>query len=206
MIPAKDIFVFLFPGIMYFWVFFIGQGPMQEILNERDSRTLDRLLASPVSMIQFLLSKMVRCFLLCGSIQMVLLLASSFLVGVRWGDLSLLALVIAACALSVTGLLAFIYCLAKTKEQAYSSSSGIVVIFGLLGGSFFPFEDFPPLLQAIAQFVPNHWAILALHTVAYAQPGVSVVKPVAILSAIGLVGSIAACLLLRRGLAAGGKP
>jgi len=206
MISTKEMFVFMFPGIMYFWVFFIGQGPMQEILNERDSHTLHRLLASPVSLLQFLLSKMLGCFLLCGSIQMLLLLASAGLAGVWWGDPFLLVPVILACALSVTGLLAVVYALAKTKEQAYSSSSGIVVVCAVLGGSFFPFENFPALLQAIGQFVPNRWAILALQTVASSQPGVHVVKPVVFLCAIGLVGSVTACLLLRRQLAAGGKP
>jgi ABC-2 type transport system permease protein len=205
MISAKEVFVFMFPGIMYFWVFFIGQGPMQEILTERDTHTLHRLLASPVSLLQFLLSKMIRCFLLCGSIQLLLLVASALLAGVSWGDPFLLVPVILACALSVTGLLAAIYALAKTKEQAYSSSSGIVVVCGLLGGSFFPFEYFPPLLRAIGQFVPNRWAILALHTVAASRPGVNVVRPVVFLCAMGLLGSVTACVLFRHRLAAGGK-
>jgi ABC-2 type transport system permease protein len=206
MISAKEVFVFMFPGIMYFWVFFIGQGPMQEILTERDTHTLHRLLASPVSLFQFLLSKMIRCFLLCGSIQLLLLLASAGLAGIWWGDPFLLVLVVLACTLSVTGLLAVIHALAKTREQAYSSSSGIVVVCGLLGGSFFPFEHFPALLQAIGRFVPNRWAIVALQTVASSQPGVNVIKPVVLLSAMGLIGSVTACLLLRRQLAAGGKP
>lgn len=205
MISAKEVFVFLFPGIMYFWVFFIGQGPMQEILTERDAHTLHRLLASPVSLVQFLLSKMLRCFLLCGSIQLLLLLASAVLAGIWWGSPLLLVPVILACAFSATGLLAVVYALAKTKEQAYSSSSGIVVVCALLGGSFFPFEHFPPLLQAIGQFVPNRWAILALHEVADAQPALSVLQPVVFLSAMGLAGCVAACLLFRRQLAAGGK-
>lgn len=72
---AINVFVFMFPGIMYFWVFFLGQIPMQEILDERDAHTLQRLLAAPVTVLQFLLSKMLRCFLLCGLIQMLLLAA-----------------------------------------------------------------------------------------------------------------------------------
>jgi len=206
MISTKEIFVFMFPGIMYFWVFFIGQGPMQEILSERDTHTLHRLLVSPVSLVEFLLSKMIRCFLLCGSIQLLLLLASAGLAGVWWGSPFLLVPVVLACALSVTGLLAVIYAVAKTKEQAYSSSSGIVVVCGLLGGSFFPFEHFPALLKAIGQFAPNRWAILALQTVASSQPAVNVVRPVVLLCAMGLAGSVAACFLFRRRMAAGGKP
>ena len=203
---AINVFVFMFPGIMYFWVFFLGQIPMQEILDERDAHTLQRLLAAPVTVLQFLLSKMLRCFLLCGLIQMLLLAASALLAGVWWGDPLLLLPVILAGAFSVTGLLAVIAALTKTKEQAYSLSSGVAVFCALLGGSFSSFESLPGLLKVIGQFVPNRWAILAFHSVARSQPTGNLVKPVLFLAALGLVGCVTACLLFRRQLAAGGKP
>ncbi len=108
----KEIYIFMFPGIMYFWVFFIGQGPMQEILGERDRRTLQRMLASPLALSTFLLSKMVRCFLLCGSIQVLLLAVSAGLFGIGWGSPRLLLPVVLVCAFSMTGLLSFLYALA----------------------------------------------------------------------------------------------
>jgi ABC-type multidrug transport system permease subunit len=203
---AKHVFVYMFPGIMFFWVFFIGQIPMQEILDERDAHTLQRLLAAPVSLLQFLLSKMLRCFLLCGLIQMLLLAASALLAGVWWGNPLLLLAVVPACAFAVTGLLAVISALTKTKEQAYSLSSGIAVFCALLGGSFSSFEALPGLLKVIGQCVPNRWAILAFQSVARSQPAVNVVRPVLFLCAMGLVGCLAACLMFHRQLAAGGKP
>ena len=53
-----DVFIYMFPGIVYFWIFFIAEDPMQEILQEKDAHTLQRLLAAPVTVSQFLLSKM----------------------------------------------------------------------------------------------------------------------------------------------------
>jgi ABC-2 type transport system permease protein len=205
MIFAKNIFVSLFPGIMYFWVFFLGLIPMQEILDERDSHTLERLLAAPVGLCQFLISKMLRCFLLCALMQMLLLTASAFWAGVRWGNPFLLLPVVLAGAFAVTGLLAVVAALTKTKEQAYSLSSGLAVFCGLLGGSFFSLRNLPRPLQWIGECVPNRWAILAFESVARSQPA-GLIEPIFWLCAIGLAGSVMACLLFRRQLAAGGKP
>ncbi len=205
MISAKDVFMFMFPGIMYFWVFFIGQGPMQEILDERDNLTLQRILASPANLLQFLLSKIIRCFLICGSIQLLLLLASTGFSGVQWGNPFLLVPVVLICALSVTGLLTLIYALAKTKEQANAMSHVVVLIWAFLGGSFFPFEQFPEFLRAIGHFSPNRWAILAIQTVAFARPRTNLILPVVVLCAIGLIGSITALILFHRRLATGGR-
>ena len=104
--------------MMYFWVLFVGQGPLQEVLYEQETHTLARILAAPVTLSQFVLSKLIRCFLLCGLIQALLLLLSSFLFGVHWGNPGLVAATIAASAFSMTGFLGFIYSLARTKEQA----------------------------------------------------------------------------------------
>ena len=194
----KDVYIFMFPGIMYFWVYFIGQGPMLEVLNERETHTLQRMLASPISLSQFLLSKMIRCFLLCAAVQLLLLLASAVLFGISWGNPLLLVPAVLACALSVTGLLAFIYAMARTKEQAYSLSHVIVIVCALVGGSFFPFENMPAFLQAIGRFSPNRWGVLAIQSVAWSQPSADLVKPVLFLCLLGLAGSATAFFLFCR--------
>ena len=205
MITTKNVFIYMFPGIMYFWLFFIGQSPMQEILNERERHTLGRMLAAPVSVLEFLLSKMIRCFLLCASTQALLLVVSTFLFGIRWGNPLLLGASVLACALSVTGFLAFIYSLVKTQEQAYSFSSGIIIVCALVGGSFFPFNSLPGFLKAVGWFSPNRWGILSIQTIAWSQPLDGLVKSLIILCAIGLVGSVTAFILLYRRLTGGGK-
>ena len=58
----SDFLLILLPGAMYFWILFIGQGPMQEVLQEKESRVLPRILACPVTAGQYVLSKMLRCF------------------------------------------------------------------------------------------------------------------------------------------------
>ncbi|MGH7967516.1 MAG: ABC transporter permease, partial [Limisphaerales bacterium] len=97
----SDTLLMLLPGAMYFWILFIGQGPMQEILQDRESRVLARILACPVTPGQYVLAKMVRCFALCGLSIILLLVASAMLFGIRWGNPVKLALVVPAWAVSM---------------------------------------------------------------------------------------------------------
>jgi ABC-2 type transport system permease protein len=163
------------------------------------------MLASPVSLSEFLLSKMIRCFLLCAATQFLLLFASALLFGINWGNPLLLVPGVLACALSVTGLLAFIYATARTKEQAYSLSHVIVIVCALVGGSFFPFENMPAFLQAIGRFSPNRWGVLVIQTVAWSQPSADLVDPLVFLCALGLLGSAIAFFVFCRRLGKGAE-
>jgi ABC-2 type transport system permease protein len=199
----NEFLLILLPGMMYFWVLFIGQGPMQEVLQDKDNHILPRILAAPVTLPQFVLSKMLRCFLLCGLSLLLLVLLTALLFGIHWGNPLLVAVVIAACALSMTGLLALIYSLASTREQANVMSSIILLVLAMVGGSMFPYESLPGFLQAVGQLTPNRWGVLALRAVAGSKPLVELAKPLLGLVALGALGSGLAFVLFRRHLAQG---
>jgi ABC-2 type transport system permease protein len=201
----KEIFEALFPGMMYFWLLFIGQGQMQEVVNEKEKHTLERILAAPVTVNQFLLSKMLGCFLLCGIIQVLLVGMSALCFGVHWGNPFHLGMVVVAGALSITGVLAVIHGMARTREQANAMSSMVLVVFGMIGGSMFPFENLPKFMQMVGQFTPNRWGVLAIQGVIRAKPLAELAKPLIILFAIGAVGALLAFKLFRRQLAAAGR-
>jgi len=185
---------------MYLWILFIGQGPFQEVLSEKAAHTLSRLLASPVTLRQFLLSKMIRCFLLCVIVQSALLLLSGLAFGMRWGNPAILAVAVVMSAWSMMGLLALLYSLARTREQASSISSIIILGLSMLGGSMFPFEQLPGFLQALGHFTPHRWSIVAFQCVIRAKPLVDLVLPLAILAGVGLLGGAAALFLFQRQL------
>jgi ABC-2 type transport system permease protein len=121
----------------------------------------------------------------------------------KWGNPLVLSVVIAACALSMTGLLAFTYSLARTREQANVMSSVVLLVFALVGGGMFPFENLPGFLQTLGQFTPNRWGVLALRGVANAKPLVELLQPLLGLVALGALGSLMAFFLFGRQLAQG---
>ena len=195
----------LLPGAMYFWVLFIGQGSMQELLQEQESRILPRILACPVTPGQYVLSKMLRCFVLCSVVTVLLLISSAVLFGIKWGNLLALAVAVATWAGSMTGLLALIFAAARTREQANVFSPMVLLLCAMLGGSMFPYENLPAFLQMLGQYSPNRWAVLALLGVVRAKPLAELLQPLAGLVAIGTLGSLLAFFILKRRLADGGR-
>src|SRR5690349_8358070 len=101
----SDLLLLLLPGSMYFWVLFVGQGSLQEVVQEQESRILTRVLACPVTTGQYVLSKMLRCFTLCSVVIVLLLVTSGLLFGIRWGHPLKLVPVILLWSGSMTGLL-----------------------------------------------------------------------------------------------------
>lgn len=201
----SDVLLVLLPGAMYFWILFIGQGAMQEVLQEKESRVLPRILACPVTPGQYVLSKMLRCFVLCSLAAILLLVSSALLFGLKWGNPLKLAVAMAAWGVSMTGLLALIFALAHTKEQANVLSPLVLLVCAMLGGSMFPYENLPAFLQKLGQYIPNRWAVLALQGVARSKPLAELVGPLAGLVALGAGGSLLAFFLFKRRLADGGR-
>ncbi len=201
----SDFLLILLPGAMYFWILFIGQSAMQEVLQEQESRVLPRILACPVTPGQYVLSKMLRCFVLCSLAAILLLISSALMFGIKWGNPLKLATTLAAWAASMTGLLGLIYAFARTKEQANVLSPIVLLVFAMLGGSMFPYENLPAFLQKLGQFSPNRWAVLALQGVARSKPLADLALPFAALVVLGAVGCVAAFFLFKRRLADGGR-
>ena len=199
----SDILLFLLPGSMYFWVLFVGQGSLQEVVQEQESRILTRVLACPVTAGQYILSKMLRCFALCSLVIVLLLITSGLLFGIRWGNPLKLGLVILFWSGSMTGLLSLIYALAASREQANVLSPVVLMIFAMLGGSMFPYENLPEFLRMVGQFTPNRWAVLVLQGVVHARPLQELVGPFAGLLAIALGGGMLAYILFQWRLAPG---
>jgi linearmycin/streptolysin S transport system permease protein len=201
----SDMLLILLPGSMYFWILFIGQAPLQEILQEQESRVLPRILACPVTPGQYLLSKLLRSFVLCSLAIMLLLGSSALLFGMHWGSPVNLVPVIAVWSWSMTGLLGLIYSSVRTREQANVLSPLVLMLFAMLGGSMFPFENLPSFMQAIGQFTPNRWAFLVLKAAVQSKPLTEIARPLAGLIALGAIGSLGALFLFSRRITTGGQ-
>ncbi len=103
----------------------------------------------------------------------------------------------------MTGVLSLIFASTPTREQANVLSPVVLMIFAMLGGSMFPYENLPGFLRMLGQYTPNRWAVLVLQGVARSQPTTELVTPLAGLLAIGLGGMGLAYILFKRRLAQG---
>jgi ABC-2 type transport system permease protein len=183
---------------MLFLMYTVTYGG-RSLLAERVEGTLPRLMTTPTGAAQVLGGKVFGIFL-SGAAQVgVLVLASSLLFGLRWGDPLAVAAIILAVAAAATGWGLLLAALARTPAQVGSLGSALMLVFGILGGSFFPAAGFPGWLQAISRLTPNAWGLEAFNTLARGNGLAHIGLPLAALAVMALALFGAALLVFRRG-------
>jgi ABC-2 type transport system permease protein len=164
------------PAMALFFLFFtVGLGA-RSLIAERSAGTLARLRAAPVSAAVVLGGKALATFVLGLASMLTLLVASSILLGARWGHpLAVLALTTAA-VLAAMGILTFVLSLAKTEAQAGGYGSAVAIVLALLGGSFVPISLAPAVLQKLALVTPNGWVLHAFTDLGSGARGLATVR------------------------------
>ena len=182
------------PAMALFFLFFTVGSGARSLMAERRQGTLARLRASPMSPRVLLAGKALASFCLGLASMLTLVLASSILLGARWGQpLALLGVVVSA-VLAMVGITALVVAVARTEDQAMAYSSAAAVVLALLGGNFVPIAQAPVVLRRLALVTPNGWALRAFSDLGTGAHGLSVVGPsLAALLAFALVtGALAA--------------
>ncbi len=199
----KEVFAFVFPSMMIMWIFFIAQNAMADIYEEKNRKTLVRLLASTATVNQILVSKMLRCFLLCLISESTLIIASWLVFGMSWGNPVYLFLVLCSANLAITGLLAFIYALAKSKQRADMISVIVILSSSFSGGGMIPFRELPGFMQIMGSMTVNRWGAVAMQAVIEAEPLLNALKPSLLLFIVGGLCTLAGVFILKRQIEAG---
>ncbi len=131
----------------------------------------------------------------------ILILASSVFFGVKWGDAFGLAVLILAAVVGATGWGMLITALARTQGQVATVGSALMLIFGILGGSFISLDQMPPLVQMLSKITPNAWGLDGFTTLALGGTLPNLAQPIAALLIMGAVlFGVAVILFNRKGI------
>ena len=196
-----DILAFMAPAMALMFLMYTVSYGGRSILAERSQGTLPRLLVSPTSTLQVLGGKVLGIFF-TGIAQVgILILASTLFFGVKWGDpLGLVALILAA-VFGATGWGMLITAMARTPAQIANVGSAIMLIFGILGGSFISLDQLPPLVQTVSRITPNAWGLDGFTTLALGGTLANLTAPLTALLVMGAVlFGIAVLLFSRNGI------
>ena len=177
---------YLAPGMAVVFLMYTATQGGRSILAERQSGTLARLLATPSGVIEVLGGKVLGIFV-TGLAQMVVLVAASALLfGLNWGSpLAVGALLVATVAAS-TGWGILLASVAKTPWQVSSLGSAMMLLFGMVGGSFVPLQNVAPIVRTISKVTPNAWTINGFTTLADGGTLADLTEP--ILWLLGMAG------------------
>jgi ABC-2 type transport system permease protein len=170
---------------MYTMVFGIGT-----ILNDRQYKTWQRMLISPVSKASILGGSMVVAYI-TGAIQIgVLILGGRYLLGIDWGSsMSGILMVAAAFVFTVTSMGLMLSGVVKTHAQLSAVTPVVLTSTSMLGGCMWPLEIVNnKLLLFLAELTPQKWAIQGMESIASKGMGFSAaVFPTIVLIAMGVL-------------------
>jgi ABC-2 type transport system permease protein len=150
-------------GFTVTFVMFMLISGATTILEERQKRTLGRILTTPTAKSIFLGGKIFGLLLTGGIQAAILIFAGRFLFNVDWGKAPLPLLVLMTVFIfSVASMGILIASLARTTAQAQSISPILIISMAMLGGCYWPVEITPPFMQFISKITPPGWMMKGL--------------------------------------------
>ncbi len=193
-----DVLAYLAPGMaLMFLMFTVTYGGRSLLVEDRQG-TLSRMLVSPTTSAQILGGKVFGIFLTSVAQLLILIGGTSLLFSLQWGDpLAVLMLVLAA-AFGATAWGMLIAASLKTPGQISSVGSAMMLLFGILGGSFFDLSMMPEWVRTVSKITPNAWGISGFTTLAMGGNLHSIRTPLVALLVMGAVLFIIASLWIRQ--------
>lgn len=170
---------------MYSMVFGIGT-----LLYDRQYKTWQRMLITPVSRASILGGSMTVTYF-AGVLQLaILVIAGKYLLGIDWGNsTSGILLIVAAFVFAVTSLGLLLSGIVKTHAQLASITPVLLTSTSMLGGCMWPLDIVNnKFLLFLAELTPQKWAIQGMENIASRGLGFeSAVVPAAVLAVMGLI-------------------
>ncbi len=155
------------------------------LIAERRSRTLARLLTTPLTRFEVIGGHALAMFLVSLDQTLLLTLFGQWILGVPyWQSPAATILMIVALALFAAGFGLLISALAQNENQVVLLTLGATLGLGLMGGAFFPLDLTGKTFAAIGHLLPSAWAIEGFQNIALRGLGLeAMLLPAGILAA-----------------------
>ncbi len=182
-----DPLAYMAPGMALMFLMYTVSYGGRSLLAEKTQGTLPRLLVSPTTSTQILGGKVLGIFLTGFAQVGILILASVVFFRVQWGDPLGLVALIAAAVFGATGWGMLITALARSTGQVGAIGSAVMLIFGIMGGSFINLEQMPAFIRTLSGITPNAWGLDGFTTLALGGTLLDLGKPILALVVMGTV-------------------
>ncbi|MBD3266767.1 hypothetical protein GF373_08865, partial [bacterium] len=173
----SEVFTIVFPGLMITWILFIAPHNFSDLYTEFRNKTLQRLLVSTATLFQIVVSKAIRCFLVCLIAKALLILVSWLFFGMKWGNLAILLFIILCVNLCITGVIAFIYGISDSSRKADVIIPIFVMSMAFVSGAMVPYNELPKSIQQVGDWSFIRWGINAIHMNIENKPFWDILRP-----------------------------
>jgi ABC-2 type transport system permease protein len=189
----------IFAGLMVFFAFYTGAYTALSLVREHEDGTLARLFTMPVGRTRILGGKMLSVVGTVAVQATLLIVASTLLFGLRWGQAgsTLLALVGTVAASSGFGVMLASFI--KTTRQGGPVLGGGLSVAGMLGGLFTQaVPSMPGAFNKVALALPQGWVIRGWNLAIAGRSISDMLVPVGVMLAWGVACFAVGALVFRR--------
>jgi len=198
---GERLFLSILCGISVFTLFFVIEIMARDFFREAENQVLSRLLAAPPGVYSFVIAKLGFIFI-AGLLAHILVWGIAVLFfGVRlspagWGLFALLSIGV---IFAFTGIIALLYAVVRSRNQALAVAPAVIIFLSMVGGAMVPLSSLPPFMQRIALVSPVHWGVDGLKDIFFFDSSFSsLALHFVLLYGLGLLFSSAALMTFTR--------
>jgi ABC-2 type transport system permease protein len=197
-----DILAYMAPGMAIMFLMFTVSYGGRSLLVENYNGTLPRLLVAPTTSAYVLGGKAFGILLTAIAQLLILIGGTSLMFRLQWGDALGVLVLILASAWGATGWGILFAAILKTPGQIAITGSAVMLLFGILGGSFFDLSMLPDWIQIVNKITPNAWAIDGFYILSVGGALQDIIPQIIALLVMGAVlFTFATLWITKRGLA-----
>lgn len=176
--------------VLFLW-FIVVQGS-RTLIEEKENRTYNRILSTPVSYSTFLVCKCIAVFIYGAVHIIVILVAGKLLFNLSILDnVSTVSVILIIYLFALISLTMVIIPFMKTQQEFTTLTGIIILVTGMLGGTFFSLDVAPDFIKTLSQFTPQGWVMTGLTDSIANNSSISAeIMPIGILFSVGIIGLI----------------
>ena len=188
-------------GMMVFYVFFTGAAAAQSILLEEEAGTLPRLFTTPTPQSSILGGKFISTFLLLTVQVVVLVLITSLIFDINWGQPLPVALVTIGLVVVASSFGIFVTSFLRNTRQGGIIYGGVMTVMGMIG-MLTVFSGTTPAgtkaFETVSLVVPQGWGVRGWRLLLEGHGLEDLLLTVAVMFAAGAVFFVIGVLRFRK--------
>jgi ABC-2 type transport system permease protein len=189
----------IFSGLMVFFAFYTGAYTALSLVREHEDGTLARLFTVPVGRARILGGKMLSVVGTVALQAITLVVASTLLFGLRWGQAGSTGLALVGTVVASSGFGVMLASFIKSTRQGGPVLGGGLSVAGMLGGLFTQaVPNMPAALGKVALALPQGWVIRGWNVAIAGRPATDMLAPFGVMLAWGAACFTIGVLVFRR--------
>lgn len=147
-------------AMLVMFMLFGASNGVRIMVEEREKRTLGRLLTTRAGKAAVITGKFLGLMLICLTQAFILIVFTRFVYGVDWGSSIPGIMLVTVCTVFAAAALGMmIAAIAKSVKAAEGISQIFIQVFTLIGGGMIPLYVMPDLIRTFSKVTINRWAI-----------------------------------------------